>query len=734
MPGEVGPSLAEISVGATRPTTKEIPPAQIEQAKQLKDIFHRAEYFSMSMVGHRQVPSVIESMGQKLLENPVYAVDTPAGKEARVIRPREDLQRDGQILVSYIQQEIDLPDGITPQQLSEMIDSYLELLPENGIYTRPGVNGLLDILNDGFLISEIINRRVARNPALDIINELSAIPEKAQKRARALIQKGDNEQAALVIEQALPLEPKVAYQQKIWDASLNEGAYLGRRIAHLEESRRAFSLEEVNLSDPGALPLEVQYLIAKDPQLAGVIEQLQDKGLDLRLLRINRTSERVLRAIERVSISQENFINTWLPALIKDGVKPRLTLSAKAKERALGKGLSEEEGFDPESLSADIETILESAKGFLRFEVMNPDLRSDLDEQAVDRLNQNLDHLRKRYALGKMTWDNSDERTNEAQQIIKKMMYIGPVAHILESAGLGTIAKLFASSADDVMGEWAEIRALLGSGFSQKEVFKRLRIALPVFGFATYGAAQVEELLHEGRNAEAGALFGVTAVALSLTTAIQSISMYHEAFRELIRQGKTPERSQLPEALLQVIDNPQFQQSFREFEKTKALFDSSRRPELLDHIKGELKNAGQPEEVIEQFMQVMSGIDQEKLVAAIRTPSAKKQWIEAIKQDFSNPARLGIFLGASFAPVAGMAASMAGGLENGFVMAGVGSIESVMAGLTVLAAKRINEFKYQSGLRKEISVLQRPVKQVVPTVGAPGVISRITTSSESFES
>lgn len=220
--------------------------------------------------------------------------------------------------------------------------------------------------------------------------------------------------------------------------------------------------------------------------------------------------------------------------------------------------------------------------------------------------------------------DNANERTEIAQNIIKAMLVIGPIAHVLEKYASG-LGKLFAASTDDLLGESAELMALRGSGFSWKELRKRFVLLVPVFALATYGVFQVEPLLEHGKTLLAGAVFGLSAVALSLTTAIQSIGMYLASVRSLKKEGKL-------------------------------------------HTHGDVQS---------------------------------DLWL-AIVQDFTNPARLGLLLGASMAPLLGMLAAVLGLMHNGWVLALVGSTEGIVAGLTVIYSNRINAWRFRRSLERRI--------------------------------
>jgi len=226
------------------------------------------------------------------------------------------------------------------------------------------------------------------------------------------------------------------------------------------------------------------------------------------------------------------------------------------------------------------------------------------------------------YITYRIVNDNANERTEMAQSIIKALLFVGPIAHILEHYSSG-IGKLFAASADDLMGEAAELMALRGSGFKWKELARRGLVLVPVFALATFGAFSVEPILQSGRIALAGVVFGLSAVALSLATAVQSVGMYRKNVRKLVAEKKF-------------------------------------------NLQG------------------------------------KSIIVAAMIQDFTNPARLGLLIGASLAPVMGMIAAFLGLMSNGWVLATVGSTESIVAGLTVIFSNRINSIRFRRKLKQRI--------------------------------
>lgn len=133
-------------------------------------------------------------------------------------------------------------------------------------------------------------------------------------------------------------------------------------------------------------------------------------------------------------------------------------------------------------------------------------------------------------------------------------------------------------------------------------------------------------MLEEGHLVKGGIIFGLSAVALSLTTATQSLFMYRKNLLQLKKEDKIP------------------------------------------------------------------GVETKDITRL------------ALVQDFTNPARLGLILGAAMAPVMGIIGALLGLMNNGWVLAAIGSTESIVAGITVLSASRINEWRFRRSLEKRIGI------------------------------
>ena len=363
------------------------------------------------------------------------------------------------------------------------------------------------------------------------------------------------------------------------------------------------------------VPKEIQYIFSNNPEYKEKIKKILSSGKAIGIRTVLRTPENILKAIHAVSVySQSNYIVTWLPKLLREKHLPKI----EPAEYELAKT----HHYD---LHEAVQTIVRDRLRFKRVVLIDEEnIGIKPEEQMfISELSEVIYPIAIDYAVFRVIADNARERTRIAQTLIKILLIVGPIAHALEKyiSGLG---KLFAASADDLLGESAELMALRGSGFSWKVLVRRGRILLPVFALATWGAFSVEGLLVSGKTIWAGVVFGLSAVALSLTTAIQSIFMYRHNALRLMQNGKIPETS------------------------SRHIF---------------------------------------KL---------------AIIQDFTNPARLGLLIGSSLSPVMGIIGALSGLMHNGWILAAIGSTESIVAGLTVIFADYINEWRFRKKLNTAI--------------------------------
>lgn len=372
------------------------------------------------------------------------------------------------------------------------------------------------------------------------------------------------------------------------------------------------------------LPLEIRYVLSVRPSRHEAFRKLLEQGFGIGVRTVDKTPERVLVAVDRISHEcQHNTIVPWLENLLRRGDLPVFS------EEELR--LSEQKEIN---LYEEAQVILAQRFEFKKIIIVPLENQCVTESQQtlLRELNEDLYQYAIDFIINRVTFDNAHTRTAAAQAIIKALIVVGPIAHGLEHVVSG-IGKVFAATADDLLSETAELMALRGSGFTWRQLIKRSRILIPVFILATWGAFQVEPLIESGRYALAGAVFGLSAVALSLTTAIQSIGLYHLSYVKLFREGK------------------------------------------------------------------------------LKLEGGHGLWWYALHQDFTNPARLGLFIGAIASPInAAIVFTFAPELtKNGWVLALLGSTESVVASLTVMAAAKVNRMRFQARIRKALrAVIARP--------------------------
>jgi len=261
------------------------------------------------------------------------------------------------------------------------------------------------------------------------------------------------------------------------------------------------------------LPMEIRYIFKKSPEYKERIRDILKNGKAIGVRTVLRTPENVLKAVHTISVhSQKNYIITWLPGLLKDKHIPNFT----DRDR-------EEAKLRHEDLDEAVKVIGNYRLQFKKLVLIDEENIGigSQEQRFMIELSELIYPLAVDYIVYRIISDNAKERTKIAQTIIKMLLIVGPIAHILEKYARG-VGKVFAASADDLLGESAEIMALRGSGFKWKELVKRSHVLIPVFALATWGALSVEGLLEDGHIVWGGAVFGISAVALSLTTAIQS--------------------------------------------------------------------------------------------------------------------------------------------------------------------------------------------------------------------
>lgn len=291
--------------------------------------------------------------------------------------------------------------------------------------------------------------------------------------------------------------------------------------------RAVTSAEELEV--PAVLPVEIQYVIAKEPPLKDAFRRLLKEGFGIGVRTVERTPGRMLLAADRIAEeSQENTVIPWLPTLLEKEEIPLFTREEVERSR--------EHEVD---LYKEAKLILDQRHEFRKIvliDLHNRRIREE-DQELMRHANDVLYPLAIHAIVHRIVIDRSRTRPKTAETVLKALFFIGPIAHALELWVIG-LGKVFAALADDVLSEVAELVTLRQSGFTKRQLQRRIWTLVPVFILVTYIAFQVEPLLEAGHAAWAGAVFGLSAVILSFTTSIQSIALYRAAYAKLLRERK----------------------------------------------------------------------------------------------------------------------------------------------------------------------------------------------------
>jgi hypothetical protein len=622
--------------------------------------------------------AVDAALERELDAHRVYATDLTGGRDRRVLRPAAELAHEADLLLDRLRRTAGELGADAAREVEAQVREALAQLGGRDVYTRPGADGLVDLLADAHLAARRVGERVGRSPAGRRLQSGAAVTPRLERRLR---------------------------RSEVTELARQESA----RVV-LGALARGAATHAIDGTRPHTLPLELRHALTIDPAIGPLLADLTRRHIPLHLQKLGVTPPEVLHAISLIAVaSQENLITTWLPRLVSSqgAQRPKLVPTELGQQRASRMGLLEPgEIATQERLEAAADTITRSIDEFVQVVVAPNAAGVDSHAPEIERINRALGPARRLWAGRRMVFDNADERSHTAQEIIKKMMWVGPIAHGLELLNLGPAAKLFAGSADDVGGWYAEYRLLLETGFDKGMLLRQARrVQLPVFVGAGVASFTVESLLRSGHDLQAGALFGASAVALSLTTSIQSIRFYKEAYDALLAAGKIEGK------VGPLMNDAAFQARLRAFERglddARGLLEPARRQELLGMVRQALGQQQLPPAEVEAIVGELARLDFAAVAGRVRRPGSLARWKQAVIQDFSNPARLGILLGSIAAPVAGMVAAKLGGMHNGFVMAAIGSTETVIAGATVMAAGALDNWRYRHALRVDIARARR---------------------------
>jgi len=465
--------------------------------------------------------------------------------------------------------------------------------------------------------------------------------------------------------------------------------------------------------------IEFEWLKAVYPKDYEFLENLKKRGAEISLVVCQRSPEEVLKAIRYIAVeSQHKFVSTWLPAMVRKGTEPvilKKDVEALKKEyserlrtlqeikiqsefrRLLIEKLWGEELAQKTDFSESIEKIAGFIPFFMSIEVKGGDLSVE-DIQRIREINQKFDKdIGNEYALRKLLFDDANNTSEHAQNIIKAMTIIGPTAHILEHFGnLPGLAKFLAASADDIMSEWAEILALLGAGVTWKEIKNRFKVLGPAFPVAFFLAGIVEPAREKLNERIAGTIFSLAAVFLSAVTCVLSVKMFAENYLKLAREGKIPEHP------------PTINKSA--IEKIRKILETLTAPvtkeDIWKAIEETLRELGEDEESIQEKEKLFSKFAQsktfEEIFEALKEPSILEKYLKGLKEAAGiNPARFGIAVGALSAGIFGFLAGPVF-LRKPLLYALAGSYESVAGVSSLIGYKMVFPLRWRCYVLKKI--------------------------------
>ena len=159
------------------------------------------------------------------------------------------------------------------------------------------------------------------------------------------------------------------------------------------------------------LPIELRYLFLRYPECRPRVCELLKQGKSIGVRTVLETPRHILGAVHTISVfTQENFIITWLPALLRDKHLPKFTLEDEGRASAAGHDLhAAVKIIENERLSFKCVVLVDG--GSVVEEVG--------DRHLVKELSELIYPLSVDYAVFRVIADNANERTEIAQNIYR---------------------------------------------------------------------------------------------------------------------------------------------------------------------------------------------------------------------------------------------------------------------------------------------------------------------------
>lgn len=648
-----------------------------------------------------EVMAAMPYIADELLHDSAYVTDI-AGASSEVLKSHEFVDKFGQdpdlmqTRFNYLGEivgKIDAGD-MAELRMQAILSDVAKFAEGKTIYARDGLEAVSNMLDDGLLMQHIIERRAVQT--LLVNTEIRVF---LRDQGYHVPESPDKDVADHLGDFLIGMEPEdrdfVLEEYKKCEIQVLDD-YLRLKLA-VDNHIQSNEFKDCDLEDADHLPIEIKILMAERPDLKDAIEELDRQGVFLSLRRRTNTDPEIIDAIQNIStMSQQSYTETWLRQFILDGKKPLLKMTENGKSKA---EQMKEDGNEVD-LEADLELIKDAINNYLELTATS---ELDSNQAAIlDQINTGLSGMNNEWAANRMQFDLSDEQSNEAQAMLKKMLVLGPLAHGLEHFNLGYVAKFITGTGVDVGSEMTEIQALRGAGLLQdkKELVNRLAPLLPIFAGASFLSVLSEKMIEENKTGMGGLAFGVSAAALSLATCVMSMKMYKNNYMELVQEGKIADSF--------IAQNEEFKNSWAEFSSgMEDLDDPEKIRELLRNVVESIDDTVLDKDAKAFLIEQLGNLSFEEIEKAMSKNVNKEAWKKAIAQDFKNPLRLGLLLGSLAVPLLGGAIGQLfpEGMHNGAVLAGIGTIENMAAGLTMFGARAINGFSYERRLQKRLDSL-----------------------------
>ena len=283
------------------------------------------------------------------------------------------------------------------------------------------------------------------------------------------------------------------------------------------------------MDDVDKLPVELREVIAARRERVEQFKALLEKGYGIAVRRMTQTPERVRQAVERVArLSQEGTLIPWLPTLLYEVEPPIVT------PQELERGAWEGVNLDEES------RVLMASRGEFCTIVL-ADLQNagiGPDEQAfICEVNEDLSTYAVQTALRCLLRDVATPKPQLLAGFLKAAVILGPVAQLTETwvSGLG---KTIAAIGDDALKEATDAVALQGSGYTPRQLWRRLRPLIPVYALAAYGAFQAGDLIDAGHAWAGGLIFGIAAVFPPFIQSLRDLASRRRSYERLVASRK----------------------------------------------------------------------------------------------------------------------------------------------------------------------------------------------------